>query len=432
MTYSHKHKRSCKRFVRSAGLFFASSVAALAANLFQVDVDPASTADISHGGSDLLKLLEDLANSKNQFSVLSTQAWTGKATLYGLPNALNVLSNETGTSLTISSSLTGLNKTFTGATRSEVDDKLEDWFKKDGSEEIAKLLKEIAKRSPAALTDGNPNASTATMAAAAFDQFGFQEVSTEAESKESATDAQSGSKSQSVDKSSFIGMGIGMNSGFFELDSPAGKIKGSKTSVSVPFKYQMNESLALSFGLPLEYMEIEDAKVYGAGVQTGITWKPYRMSKKDDFGWAITPFAGANVRGSKEAATGTLLSQYGGTSSIDYRMNKHLILSMANQMSFFNSIPVTVGGMKLDSKIDQVIFRNGFKAGIPFWERWVSENYIIDTRFANKAAIESYETLGTSMSYRVTQSMYLKVALNYDVGDNFQGWGAGLSSAWSF
>jgi hypothetical protein len=60
------------------------------------------------------------------------------------------------TQLTLTSPLTGLNRTFTGTDRGDLEDQLTDWLLKEGNDEAAKLIQAAAERPPPLPTATRP------------------------------------------------------------------------------------------------------------------------------------------------------------------------------------------------------------------------------------------------------------------------------------
>ena len=48
------------------------------------------------------------------------------------------------------------------------------------------------------------------------------------------------------------------------------------------------------------------------------------------------------------------------------------------------------------------------------------------------AAVKSFTTFGSSVSFRISQKFDVTLGGNYDTGTNYNSWAVGLSSAWKF
>ena len=142
-----------------------------ATDLFGVEATY-SGGTITQTASSLPDLVEALVNNQGAFTPLVGNNFTGSLTYYGIPDAVAV-DVQGDTQLTVTSSLTGLNRTFTGTDRNDLEDQLTDWLLKEGNSEVSKLMQAVAEQSAAAITDGNPSSATARMADRAFGTFGL-------------------------------------------------------------------------------------------------------------------------------------------------------------------------------------------------------------------------------------------------------------------
>lgn len=407
-----------KQIIKLVSFILCTMQCAYAIKPIQVDVTSSvDNSSVSIGSTKVPDLFNDLTKASKSFAVFDNKPYQADVTYLGVTNAFQVSSNAAGTEVVLSSPLTGFSRTFTGNTRGQVADRIEDWVLKNGADELAKINKQIAKQSAASINDGNPNSTTATMANITFRDYGFGMADLEVDS----------------DGGLPVGIGIGFNSGTFEADTPSGTLKGIKSAVNIPLSIRFSKHFAFQADFSAEYVDIEGSKIFGGGINGALRIKPYRVNKDSDFGWSITPFGGVSGRGSYDLANGGLLGQGGVVNSIDYRVNKNLILTLGNQVTYMTSIPLAIDVIKLDSNLEQIILKNGIKAGVPFAKRWIWESYWIDTRFMQQQLLSDYyETLGTSMAFRVTKRTYAKLGVNYDFSDDYRAWNIGLSSAWAF
>ncbi len=102
-------------------LILVAAGAADATDLFGVEATY-SGGTITQTASSLPQLVEALINNQGAFTPLIGNDFTGSLTYYGIPGAVAV--NVQGdTQLTITSPLTGLNRTFTGTDRNNLEDR---------------------------------------------------------------------------------------------------------------------------------------------------------------------------------------------------------------------------------------------------------------------------------------------------------------------
>ncbi len=389
---------------------------AVARNPFEAVATTTGPAPItlSASGSNLSDFVSSLINTNGQFAPLNGRAYTASSTFLGVPNAITFNTNATGTAVTYGLTPIGFSRTFTGTSKQDVDDQIDDFFKKNGADTIARFLKAIAEKSPLAVTDGNPNSATALAAAGTFTGQGFTSV-------DEITAGLDGGKAR------YGGFGIGFNAGKFE----AGDFKGNNYDFSLTgLNIGLGDSVRLITPISFNYLTVEGAKVAGMGINLAMPVRLRVMSKDNPLNWRVTPLAGVSLRGSADLAGGALLWQAGVTNTIDYKATPKLVVCMINQATFHRSIGINYGDYSFDPKVDQQILKNGFRLVSPLTPRLIGDFFAVDTRFLKAAAVKGFQTYGGSLSFRATPNYNVSLGANYDTGTRFKAYSIGLSSAW--
>lgn len=435
-----------KLTVLCACLFFA--VLALGAQtpgsppdgfLFRFDVVGSSGQTANIGSNDFPTFLEDLINGTSVFSTFqSDESFTADITFMGVPDALVLDASDFGRTAVLRSPLTGLTENFSGATRFDVEDQIDAYIESEGADEWARILAEIAKRSAASITDGSPNAATASIADQAFTAYGLG-ASTESEAF-AATSADADEDAVASDEGSSrpsgFGFGVTIDSGRFDIDLPDGSsIEGSRTQVEIPISYTFNERVAIRVGIPFEYTDMEEAKVFGGGINVGLPLTFHRITaanKEKNFAWKMTPSGGVLGKGSEDTASGALLAHLGLTNAFDWRPLPNVLVSFGNQFTIFESLDFDYDEFELKTEIDQLIMKNGVRAKWRFQPRWIATGYLIDTRFLEDSAVESYQTIGAGLTFRVGKRSHVGMHGKVDTGDSYSGWQVSLFSGWNF
>ncbi|PAW86764.1 MAG: hypothetical protein B9S33_07460 [Pedosphaera sp. Tous-C6FEB] len=204
---------------------FAPQQDLIAADLFTVTATDGG-APITVGANSVVDLVERAVNRTDAFNGLGNIT---SATLNygGVANAITFTSPVAGQS-TITIPSTGFSRNFT--TTAE----LTDFLKKDGSAEVAKFLKTISAQSLVAVTDGNPNATTARTASEAFQNYGMSFAETREE--------------KNADKpTGRTGFGIIADVGSFDANG----IKGTVYSLPMFARFKLTDRVGLDFNLPL-------------------------------------------------------------------------------------------------------------------------------------------------------------------------------------
>lgn len=374
--------------------------------------------NVSGSGSNLSDFISGIINTNGQFAALNGNAYTARSSFLGVQNAITFNTNATGTSVTFGLAPINFSKTFTGATKQAVDDQIDDFFQKSGADTYAAFLKAIAAQSVIAVTDGNPNSATALGAASTFTSQGF----TAADEFSVAFDEGAGDE-----KPRYGGFGIGFNAGKFE----AGDFKGNNYDFSLSgLNIGLGDKVRLLTPISLGFLDVDGAKVAGAGINVALPIRLLLMNKTNPMNWRVTPIAGLSLRGSEDLASGALIWQAGVANTIDYKVAPKLVVCLINQATLHRSIKVEYGDYRFDPKIDQQILKNGVRFVTPLTPRLIGDFFVVDTRFLKEAAVKSFQTFGASLSLRATKSFNLSLGANYDTGTRFKAYSVGLSSAW--
>lgn len=385
---------------------------------------PANNITITASGNNLEDFLSSLVNAQGQFSQLDNKPFDASTTFLGVANAITFSSNTTGTVVTMALGPIGFNRTFTGSSSEDVEDQITDFFEKEGAETIAEFLKAIAKKSPVAVTDGNPNSATAVMASSLFLGQGFTPVD-----EIGFGLGQDMNADGSEGKPRFGGFGVGFNAGKFE----AAGFEGETLDVSVSgLNFGLGERVRLVTPISLNYLKVEGAEVAGLGGSIALPIRFKVMNKDNRWNWRVTPLAGISARASVDLGSGALLWQAGAINSVDYRVNSKLVFAFINQFTFHKSIELEYEDYSFDPKIDQQIMKNGVRLVSPLTRRLIGDLFAVDTRFLKDAAVDQFWSFGGSLSLRASQRFNLTLGANYDTGDNFESYSVGLSSAWKW
>lgn len=403
---------------------------AKAADLFNITATGGPNT-VSVGGSDLLNLVDKAVKNSAEFSALAGEpSVSARLTYQGVANALRFNLTDSGVpgparfQAQLSSQVSpSLNEQFHGSSRDELYSNLEDWFKREGSAAYTRLLKDLSAKSKVSPTDGNPGAATARSSFQNFTEYS----STMTETREE--------KEQPKDLAGRAGFGMVADVGVFDAQG----IKGTAYSLPLFAKFRLSERVGLNFNIPLSYTEIEDAKVYGAGLAIGVPIKIILKKKDHPWFWQVTPFGGGNALGSKEIVTGGLIINGGIGSVVSYDFGK-FELSMGNQFGQYESIALNFDGVKVDPGVAQKIVKNGLKVGIPFAKRWVFDAYVVHTKFLEAAGVDQFLTTGGEIGYRFLgkpdaakkKNGYMKLGLYTDIGNGYFSPHLQFGSGWKF
>lgn len=408
------------------GVLFTSLCGLDAADLFSVSgttTDALPTVHTTVTGSSLLDLVENAINAQGEFLQFQNRDFEALLDYAGVANAMRftIVDNSLngGGVTTRLEAISGLDRTFSGATREDVEDQIEEFLKKEGSSEYARFLKAISEQSKVAITDGNPYAATAQIANQAFMQFG-NEIGETREEKERG------------DQGGGFGIGFNADVGTFK----AGGIEGNAYQLPLYAKWAITDRVAVQLNIPLSYISIESANVFGAGLGLGVPIKVIKRTKENPWLWQVTPSGGAFLTGSEDMVAGGALAQGGLTSLLSYDWD-WITVSMGNHFSVMEGLPIEFADVNIDPGVSQQILKNGLKASVPLGRRWVAEAYGIYTRFLEKAAVEDYFTLGGDIAFRLSakpgkSGAFLRAGLYTHIGSDFESAGIQFGTGWKF
>ncbi len=394
-----------------AALIFVAPGVAGAADLFGVEATY-SGGTITQSASSLPNLIDALVNNQGAFAPLVGNNFTGNLTYYGIPGAVAV-NVQGNTQLTVTSPLTGLNQTFTGTDRSDLENQVTDWLLKNGSSEVAKLIQAAAERSAAAITDGNPSSATARIADRAFGAFGLFPAARVMRGSEPG------------------GYGaIWFHTRQGRADTPVGTANSADYELNFPWWIHFGRHFSLIGNASGQYMDMEGTAIYGGGSDLGLGIRPIVRDEECGIGWQITPFAGLHGVGTYDGATGGLLDQFGVTSRLEFQLPHNILLIVANQFSHFNSLKFKIEDVEIDPGVEQDVLKNGLMVDFPLWSEksLYANGFVVDTRFLRDAAIDNYQTLGLGLSLRGDR-LSLNGYVSRDFAKDFSSWNAGIGLA---
>lgn len=378
---------------------------------------------VSIGGSNLLNLVDSFINDQtsfqSQFQQLSGRAVSANLTFLGVPNAITFSTNAANTNVSVGFTPINVAKTFVGPTSQDVQSQIDNYFQTNGVQTLTAFLAAIARSSAVAVTDGNPNATTAIDAASLFTNQAFTPA-TDLGSQLDSSGSAGASSGGSPGKPQFNALGI--NSGTFTAGSFSGNFE--EASYSHLFFHVIDVSGYAN------YLTMDGAKVYGAGTDFAVPIHLATMGPDSNYNWRLTPVAGISGRASVDLASGALLWDVGLVNTIDYRVNRQLILCLMNEFTDYQSFSISYGGYTFDPHVKQQIVKDGVRAVTPLTRRLVADAFVVETNFLQAAAIRQFTTIGGSLSLRAAKAWNLTLGVNYDTGPSYQSYSVGLASAW--
>jgi hypothetical protein len=372
-----------------------SPLGALAGDVFEITAHTTSGPPLSKtaSGSSIISLTEDLVEARGDFKAFDGRALSGSLTYAGMKDAVRFAANADGTNVTLTIPSTGFSRTFTGASRSDVERQIRDFLKREGAQAWGTFLGKVNEKSMLAVNDGNPQSLTATLAAQAFGRFAQRP------NMWHQPDAMSGD-------------------GELRIDASAGPLNtddgdGYAVNVALTTSYDLSDRVGLSLSLPLLYRTFSGAQVYGIGLEVGL---PLRLVAQgpNDLSWQMTPFFTGGASFSEDFAAGGVVLGGGVSSLLSIPLGGDLTVVVGNQVSYHGGLPLDVSNVRFDPDVMQYIARNG--AQVIFGRDWRIEGSLIWTHFFREAALEDYFTPSIGVSKALGQLSGLRVAWSADLG----------------
>lgn len=397
-----------------ASSLILTTTLAYSSDIYNLKITNTTTSDsFTFGGSNFLDTIENfdenVLNSKLT-SYSNTDNLAAVFDMRGLPVTLTV----TGNNIVFNIASLGINETFTGNTRDESVDALEDWFKVNGADTLERIMRELARVSPVDPIAGNSNSAMAKSVESDFTS-GF--LNTATKRKVSSANTKNGNT-----------ISISPTYKSLEVDDK----NSSSYSLPISYSFVSDEDIdrKFSISLPISYTEVEGATSYSLGL--GFS---YSLPINDS--WIVTPALSYTIAGSADLAT---LAQLGGasvTSSYTYELpNKHRI-SMGNMVGYYTTLKFYNGDYAYDPGITNTVFRNALMYSLDtnnVVDNTSVDIYAINTKYTGTELYnDSYNEFGFSFGYnkvnlnilseteKYAYEKDLKIGLSYLTSDKEKG-----------
>ncbi|MEQ8318593.1 MAG: hypothetical protein RIE77_03595 [Phycisphaerales bacterium] len=462
------------------GLLAAAGVACLPStasgdDLFRVLVVPNDpmVGSLSVGGSSVPDLVEDLLDTQNDFAIFDGEDFSASLRYAGVDDAISFTLSDDGDRATLQFlGREGDPLVFTADATGDVEDKIVDFIEQEGADTVADFLREINARSLVAVTDGNPQSTTAQMASYKYNRFGKHQDLTRLERRimrgevlQSATPSpgafrvrgQEGAQEQegmqsvggvtgfnqdadgqgTQDQGRMEGEGAPVGAAsvqFFEpgsdkglrirFDAQAGiadadGLESTFVNLSGSFEYRVNRYWGIAASFPISYYDVEGADVFTAGAHLDV---PIRLVQQDDgkgFTLQVAPGALIAGSGSYEMVAGGLFWGVGGTVLASYEMDDWLF-SGAASYTHFDSISLEINEFEFDPDLTQDFVRVGGKASYFLGDNAYVFGGASYSDFLDDASVDNYYSPTAGFGVRTSGGFNVRLAYEGDFGDDYE------------
>ena len=394
------------RFLRTglaALLTFGSASLSRAEDLIQIDVPVLA---ISASSNDFSELGKSFLLQEGDFSgLIGAPAYTASLRYLEIPNALLLSVASFGSQATLTIPSTGLSVLFTAASPDDLAQQVQDFIQKTGSREWARFLEQVNARSPLALLDGNPRATTALAAAGAFRRFGLD-----------TSRSRLGYREEEVAHWGAFQLRAEAGGGSVEVDrfDDLYSVDGALTLAG-----HFGKHVGLSLALMGQYRSYQTADSYDVGLELGIPIAILRPDEGSPIYWAITPFVQSAAGASIDLAAGGLFVGGGGVNTLAVELGL-FELSLANELVYYSGIPIdNIQGYDFDTELDQLITKNGVKLGAHLGVFSIDAGASFTNFLTSDAAVDFYATPFVGVGVSLGGFAVLRLGYEADLGQDY-------------
>ncbi|MBX3376386.1 MAG: hypothetical protein KF678_05220 [Phycisphaeraceae bacterium] len=388
----------------------AAASLASAQSLFGVTATGGSQTPVTVGGSSLIDLVDDAVNTRGSFAPFSGEDTSFSLRYGNVNNAITITKNAANTEATLTFGPTGVTRTFTGVSQADLERQIEDYLKKNGRDDVREFLRAMNRLSVIAVSDGNPNATTARMAEHTYHRFGFFADET---------------RSQIWNEGKSDAAGAQFQVTFAAKTYDVGDFTGDSATLGLSTTFNFTERIGFSLGGFFTYNTIEEADVFHVGFAAGLPIRLVLPEEKKGVLWQVTPFLSSGASGSEDIAAGGLIVGGGVANYVGWRLTDSFTLGVANQISFYRGRPVEFGkDFELDPGVRQSILKNGVKGTLALGESWGLYGGVSYTNFLDDASIEEWWTPELGVTFSNKAGTGFLVGISGDFGDDYTAYGA--------
>lgn len=364
----------------------------------------------SASGNNAVDLVSDLIQSEAEFAPLSSSSITGSLRYGELEDAVLFSRNSSGTSATLSIPSTGFTRTFDAANEDELEDQIEDFFKKDGADAYADFLREVAEQTSLGVNDGNPLATTATLADLGFYRFGYRpRIPGDAPIRLAG------------------GWDIRLLGGVSETESFDGWYAG----IGLAKNFRFGDRVGLTWASNLRYRDVEGSSVYQTGTTIGLPIAIITSRDEAGLSWHVTPAFVGGFGGSWDLAAGGFLAGGQVTSSLALRAGGFTFV-LANQLGFYEGLPIEISDFRFETDTSQRILKNGVQVIRDLSDETYLDAGVALTNLLEDAFVDDYVSADVGVTLRLGDRSGVRLGYHGDFSDDFDTHGGNASLFFSY
>jgi hypothetical protein len=370
---------------------------------------------LTQSGANLASLIEQIVERQGELAVFLGSDFSVTLDYLGAEEALFILVSSDGLRATLEIPEINFSQEFESLSPSGLNDQLQTFLRRDGSAELAAMRKEVNKRSPAGLTDGNPSSTTALIARDVFAALdGTMDGGSEHHQEVLLQ----------VDAASF----------------KSGNISGHRFGARLDYHRAISSRVGLTAFVPLSYTYIQGARTYGfgGGLALPISWSPGQFSRNGGWDtapggqWILAPFIATSFRWSEDLAAGGAVVTYGLHSRYPVFQREGWRVEILGQISDFRGIPLKIDGYTLDGVVDQQLIKAGISVN-----RWLGDAFqarltLTANHYWQSAAVSKWLSTQALIAWQLTPRSALQLSHAYQTGSRFTQHAGQLTLRFSF
>lgn len=323
----------------ASALCACQSLPAHAADLFQVTVTSNGVTEKAGFKSALDAIDQFKSGALNRLIPVYTDTSVASGTINYRGLAVSASYPTNGTALRFQVPLAGIDKTFTGTTRNDSQQKLIDYLKKSNA--YGSVMHALAASSPVDPLAGNPASLQTALVNQGFNASAF--ATTPGASLRTGTQS-----------SSRVGLGLNY-----------GQVSGANFNTdayTVPLSYgfnlgDANRPYRIQIDLPLTYLNTQGAQTGAASLGLGVT-----VPVAENL--SVTPRVAVGATGSVDLASAAAM--YAVSVTTAYRINwNDYALILGSMLGYSHSIGISIGSFSVDPKLSNPFTKNGVSVVVP-------------------------------------------------------------------
>ncbi len=331
----------------------------------------------------------------------------GKLDFRGLPMLIEY--KTSGTTLTLTIPSLNITQSFTGFSRDDSEDQLEDFLIHSGSDILGRIQRELVRLSPVDPIAGNPGSLQSTMAANDFAGGGFDTAGNQ--------HAERGTNK----------LFLGLRGGTFTSRGISGN------TVTLPLAYTIhnvdNPGMQINLSAPITYIDSNGSKTAHASFGVGMQFPIFEGGEGTFDSWYLTPRISTGVVGSADLAAAGWIGSGTLTSRATKAFSK-LNLTVANMVGYSTTLKVNISDVESNPDVTNTIFKNGLLAEYPLDMQWFGKQtsfqvgYALTNLIGTKLYMNQYHdvsfSIGTSSAGTGALTRLLRIGFDGTFGDDYR------------